>query len=60
MKYGYFKVRFSRTSKKAERISKKGPQMWYGLCTDVKLINSIDLFLTYKGLLANKSNEFLF
>ena len=39
MKNYNFKIRFSRTTKKAECISIKGPKMWNDLPADIKLCN---------------------
>ena len=41
MKNCNFKIRFSRTTKKADCISVKGPKMWNDLPADIKLCNSI-------------------
>ena len=52
MKNCNFKVRFSRTTKKAECINIKGPKMWNDLPADIKLCNSIYKFKKmYKALL---------
>ena len=40
-KNGNFKIRFSRTTKKSDCISVKGPKIWNDLCDDIKLCNSI-------------------
>ena len=55
MKNCNFKIRFSRTTKKAECISVKGPKMWNDLSADIKLCNSIyNFFLMYKALLLHR------
>ena len=41
MKNCNFKIRFSRTTNKAESISVKRPKMWNDLPDDIKLCNSI-------------------
>ena len=41
MKNCNFKIRFSKTTKKADCISVKGPKMWNDLPADIKLCNSI-------------------
>ena len=52
MKNCNFQIRFSRTTKKAECISIKGPKMWNDLPADIKLCNSIYKFKKiYKALL---------
>ena len=55
MKNCNFKIRFSRTTKKAECISIKGPKMWNDLPADIKLCNSIYKFKKmYKALLLHR------
>ena len=44
MKNCNLKIRFSRTTKKAECISIKGPKMWNARPADIKLRNSIYKF----------------
>ena len=47
-----FKIRYSRTTKKSDCISVKGPKIWNDLCDDIKLCNSIYQFKkNYKALL---------
>ena len=55
MKNCNFKIRFSRTTKKAECISVKGPKMWNDLSADIKLCNLIYKFKKiYKALLLHR------
>ena len=52
MKNCNFKIKFSRTNKKSECISVKGPKMWNDLPADIKLCKSMFTFKKmYKALL---------
>ena len=52
MKNCNFKIKFSRTNKKSEYISVKGPKLWIDLSADIKLCNSMfTLKKMYKALL---------
>ena len=44
MKNCNFKIKFSRTNKKSECISVKGPKMWNDLPADIKLCKSMFTF----------------
>ena len=44
MKTFNFKIKFSRTNKKFECISVKGPKMWSDLPADIKLCKSMFTF----------------
>ena len=47
-----FKIKFSRTTKKSECISVKGPKMWNDIPADIKLCKSMfTLKKMYKALL---------
>ena len=41
MKTCNFKIKFSRTTKKSECISVKGPKMWNDMPTDIKVCKSM-------------------
>ena len=48
----YFNIKFSRTTKKSECISVKGPKMWNDMPTDIKVCKSMFTFKKmYKALL---------
>ena len=52
MKNCNFKIKFSRTTKKSECISVKGPKMWNDMPADIKLCKSMFTFKKmYKALL---------
>ncbi len=52
MKNCNFKIKFSRTTKKSECISVKGPKMWNDIPADIKLCKSMFTFKKmYKALL---------
>ena len=52
MKTCNFKIKFSRTTKKCECISVKGPKMWNDMPADIKLCKSMFTFKRmYKALL---------
>ena len=44
MKNCNFKIKFSRTTKKSECISVKGPKMWNDMPADIKLCKSMFTF----------------
>ena len=52
MKNCNFKIKFSRTTKKSECISVKGPKVWIDMPADIKLYTSMFTFKEmYKALL---------
>ena len=53
MKHCNFKIKFSRTTKKSECISVKGPMMWNDISADIKLCKSMFTLTNkmYKALL---------
>ena len=52
MKTCNFKIKFSRTTKKSECITIKGPNMWNDMPTDIKVCKSMFTFKNmYKALL---------
>ena len=44
MKNCNFRIKFSRTTKKSECISVKGPKMWNDIPVDIKLCKSMFIF----------------
>ena len=65
MKYCNIKIKFSRTTKKSECISVKGPKMWNDIPADIKLCKSMFIFIKkctklYSCNLINLVNCFCF